>query len=972
MADILIIDDEQDARSIISKVLEAEGHTCVTASTVQQARLALDVQLFDMVLLDIMMPDQSGLDLLEPIQSEYPDTGIMMVTAVDEPEVAKQIMESGVHGYLTKPFRAEDLIIHLNNALRLRELEIRDKKFRRELETMVAEQTASLRASENRFRELVETMTEGLAIVDMDDRLTYVNDRLCSMLKLPREDILGRPMIEFIDPDHRQHYEAENANRFEGNEDVYEVALRNGEGQQVFTLISPKVRFDSQGRPKGTFGVVTDITKQKRAEEELNCSHRTKAVINKLLTIGMGDGSLEGILDQALETIFSIPWLALEDQGAIFWADDADGKQLVMKAQRGMAEWVVKNCDRVDFGECLCGLAAQSKSMVFADRSDERHKPQPQSSPDHGHYCMPILHGDRLIGVLNCYVQAGHRPNKSEVEFLSSVTNILSETIERKRAEEALRASEEKFRQVVEHANEGIFVIQENQCKFANDYGLRLFNASREEILSSSPGRFIHPEERKKVFGLIQKRLAGEVMDHPSEFRIIDAQGEVKWAEGRGVLTMWDGNPATIAFVLDITDRKAAEEALRSSEAKYRELVENANSMIIRLDTEGRITFFNEFAQKFFGWSEAEVIGRPAVGTFVPETESTGRDLAGMMREICQNPCAKSENENENIKRNGERVWVAWSNKAVTDAEGRMTGLLGIGTDITERKELERQLLQAQKLESIGQLAAGIAHEINTPIQYVGDNTRFLRDAFEDIVHVLGYCGKLDQAITEGRSLSQTVKEVKEAVEEADLEYLREEIPKAIEQTMEGVGRVAAIVGAMKEFSHPGSDSKTPVDINRAIESTVTVTRNEWKYVAEMELDLDQSLPLIPVLPGEFNQVILNMIINSAHAIGEVVAEESGRKGKIIISTAHKNGQAEIRVTDTGCGIPEKIRDRVFDPFFTTKEVGKGTGQGLAIARSVIVDKHSGSLLLESEEGRGTTFRILLPIGDGDQEGEIH
>jgi signal transduction histidine kinase len=204
-------------------------------------------------------------------------------------------------------------------------------------------------------------------------------------------------------------------------------------------------------------------------------------------------------------------------------------------------------------------------------------------------------------------------------------------------------------------------------------------------------------------------------------------------------------------------------------------------------------------------------------------------------------------------------------------------------------------------------------------------------------------------------------REMAAVAEEADLEYLREEIPKAIQQSLEGVERVSKIVGAMKEFSHPGTTEKVAIDINRSIESTITVARNEWKYVAELVTDFDLSMQLIPCLPGEFNQVILNMIINAAHAIAAIEDNQSGKKGTITVSTRDQGKYAEIRISDTGTGIPESIRPRIFDPFFTTKEVGKGTGQGLAIAHSVIVDKHGGTIRFESEMGKGTTFVITLP-----------
>jgi signal transduction histidine kinase len=205
------------------------------------------------------------------------------------------------------------------------------------------------------------------------------------------------------------------------------------------------------------------------------------------------------------------------------------------------------------------------------------------------------------------------------------------------------------------------------------------------------------------------------------------------------------------------------------------------------------------------------------------------------------------------------------------------------------------------------------------------------------------------------------VVEVSAAVDKADLGYLLEEMPKAIEETLEGVNRVATLVGAMKDFSHPGTKEKVDLDLNRAIDSTITVARNEWKYVAELETDYDPSLPKVSCLPGEFNQVILILIVNATHAIADVIGEGGSEKGKIKVQTRNCPEWDEVRIQDTGSGIPEKIQARIFDPFFTTKEIGKGTGQGLAIARSVIVDKHGGTIHFETEQGKGTTFVIRLP-----------
>ena len=282
--------------------------------------------------------------------------------------------------------------------------------------------------------------------------------------------------------------------------------------------------------------------------------------------------------------------------------------------------------------------------------------------------------------------------------------------------------------------------------------------------------------------------------------------------------------------------------------------------------------------------------------------------------------------------------------------EGSLTDISMLKQTLEERDRLEDNLRQAQKLEAIGQLAAGIAHEINTPTQYVGDNLRFLKESFGELDSLLAQLVKVGGAPA-GKLLG-----------DADFDYLKEEIPRALNQSLEGVDRVAKIVRAMKEFSHPARE-KTATDLNRAIQSTITVASNEWKYVAEIEMDLDANLPAVHCSPAEFNQVVLNMVVNAAHAIGDVVGDGGKGKGRIKVKTRADGDWAVVEISDSGCGMPPHIQQRIFDPFFTTKEVGKGTGQGLAIAHNVVVDKHGGTIKVMSSPGKGTTFIIRLPIG---------
>jgi len=409
----------------------------------------------------------------------------------------------------------------------------------------------------------------------------------------------------------------------------------------------------------------------------------------------------------------------------------------------------------------------------------------------------------------------------------------------------------------------------------------------------------------------------------------------------------------------EMAERKQAEEAFRESEEKYRTILESIEDAYFEVDLAGNYIFFNDSLNRILGYSPDELSGANS-------RQHMDKENADKLHQASQKVYGAGKSDRafacEIIRKDGVKRQIETSLSLVGDAEGHRTGFRGVARDITEQKELEIQLSHAQKLKSIGQLAAGIAHEINTPTQYVGDNTRFFQDSFSGINQVLGKYEELLNAVKAGEIGNDLVSGVEAIVEKVDVEYLKKEIPLAIRQSIDGLDRVASIVRAMKDFSHPGVEEKISIDINKAIQNTITVARNEWKYVAEMEIAFDSTLPLVPCLPGEFNQVILNIIINASHAIRDVVGGGSEKKGIIAVNTHNLGSEVEIRIRDTGGGIPKKIRSRIFDPFFTTKAVGRGTGQGLAISHSIITEKHGGIIRFETKDGRGSTFIIRLPV----------
>jgi len=401
----------------------------------------------------------------------------------------------------------------------------------------------------------------------------------------------------------------------------------------------------------------------------------------------------------------------------------------------------------------------------------------------------------------------------------------------------------------------------------------------------------------------------------------------------------------------DITDRKRNEEALQ----QFSLAIEQSPVSIVITDPRGHITYVNHKFSECTGYSREEVLGKnPRI---LNARQCPAQMYQGLWSTITQGRVWRGEFCNK--KKNKEIFWESATITPITNHKGEITHFLAFKEDVTEKRALESQLRHAQKMEGIGQLAAGIAHEINTPTQFVMDNLTFLSDSWKSTLELMQpYRTMVHKGI--GPLEPAAKAELQTAEQSCDLEFIIEEVPRAIDQSLNGARRVAKIVRAMKEFSHPDSAEKTATDLNKAIESTITVARNEWKYVSDVVKDFDEQLPAVVCYPGDINQVVLNLLVNAAHAIKDKVAD--AQKGQITVRTRLAGEFVEISVSDTGSGIAEGIRNRVFDPFFTTKEVGKGTGQGLALAYTVVVKKHGGKIWFETAVGKGTTFFITLPV----------
>ena len=408
-----------------------------------------------------------------------------------------------------------------------------------------------------------------------------------------------------------------------------------------------------------------------------------------------------------------------------------------------------------------------------------------------------------------------------------------------------------------------------------------------------------------------------------------------------------------IAFARTGRRRALAEReqrVLREAEERLHALVERSSDLIVVVADDGTVEYEAGSVEAVLGAEPGHLKGRK-LSDWVEDGDRE------QLLELCQTH-AHQQGEVRLRRGDGELRSCVVRATSLRDHPGWRAVVLHIW-DVSDRKELERELRLAQKLEAVGQLSAGIAHEINTPIQFVSDTNRFLDNAFADLQVVLDAYAELLAAEQQGAVTPALVRRVEEAEEIADIAYLRARIPEAFVRSFDGIQRVSKIVGAMRAFAHPPVPERSLVDVNDAVQNTLIVATNEYRYVADVVTELGD-VPLVECNGSELNQVVLNLIINAADAIADVVGE-SGERGRIVARTQAEGEDVLISIADTGAGIPAEIADRVFDPFFTTKEIGRGTGQGLTVSRSLVVERHHGALTFETVPGEGTTFVIRLP-----------
>lgn len=565
---------------------------------------------------------------------------------------------------------------------------------------------------------------------------------------------------------------------------------------------------------------------------------------------------------------------------------------------------------------------------------------------------QPLFFNDEIIGFLQCMSGAASGISSEKCSICSTIAESLGDYLGSLHEMSQLKRGVSLFKSAQTAGKMGSWAINKSNGVFTYVQNIDMIHRYPFKAYKTTLQEFLVERVLKEDCLKIKNQM-NEIIDGDSfhvDFRAYYDPDDLRYYRAVGKMS----NGIVQGITLDFSEQKQIQLKAEENKAFLESIVNGMNTSIILMDPQRNVVIeTNEYAQQLFDMSDEEL--KQIRGTTLLSVRYFKKPKAlKVMSEDMQS------NEEGLLKRRDDSVVPVQRIIMKSMLQNKMHYVI-IFFDITQHKQLEQQLAHSQKMESIGSLAAGVAHELNTPIQYIGDNMHFLKESFSVFQDIVGQYQMMIECVEKCGKCDADVKRIREIEEDGDLDFLLEEIPEALRQSIDGIERVSTIVQAMKKFSHPGQTEMSLHNLNEIIKNTVIVARNEWKYVAELETDFNPALPEIPVHGDDISQVILNMIVNASHAIGDMV--EDGQKGKITITTSYDEEYVILSISDTGAGIPPEIYEKIFDPFFTTKEVGKGTGQGLSMAYSIITEKHNGKLEFQSELGAGTTFIIKLPRG---------
>lgn len=959
---VLVIEDDHDQARLMRAVLKYAGYEVDSVGDAVTAEAQYRSGSFDALVVDYYLPDGNGIELLDRLEKIGPLPAVVMCTASSDEEVKFRGERFGVAEVVRKDAPGR-IVQELPSAV------ARSIDQSRQRRQDARERLAGLQShvfAHSLFEDGVPR-----CLVDADLRITDVNSAFCEFFHVTREETVGTKCCEVTQVDGCDPEDCAAAQAIRENRTISRSrkGCAGSDDHRFMSVTAVPMPSESGAAASVMMSLVevsNDALRQHLSQSEARLELFAQ-VANAFLALPG-----EEVYGEVLELILA----KLHSRFGVFGYIDSDGN------------YVCPSLTRDAWSKCRM----PDKRLVF-ERKDwrgvwgqtllERRTiilNQPLSPPA-GHVPIsrflgtPIVYREELIGaVLLANKEEDYTREDAAVleDIARYIGPIVKARLDRDQQEARRARAEEELRvQSAELARgkrqlETLFALTRlvEQGHSRDD-----FLQKAVELIASAFSTGFPVRVRLSFEG--QAFASDEFVD--TQFVVASAifvaneyvgAIEVGFEGPDNPLAMQHEMDKHRAFIRDIAERLSAILSWQSAAHEAQD-VKQRMEMILSvtntgmgiMDSDCRMVYVDQNRRRIYG----DLHGKTSHQYFCDRDDACWSCAAARALKTKKTVVAE-----HTLPREGDRH-VQTTAIPYQDEQGNWF-VAEITVDITERKKMEFHLAQAQKLEAVGHLAAGIAHEINTPTQYVGDNVRFLQDTFQELNGLIDTLLRVVEAAKQGPPDPSLLDEAEATVADTDLEYLREEIPRAIHESLEGVDRVATIVHAMKEFSHPGSDEKQPVDINRVLDTTLAVSRNEWKYVAEVVTDFQQPLPSVPVLTAELNQALLNVIVNAAQAIGEKV-KGSDQKGTITVTTrASDHRWIEIRIADTGTGIPQEARDKVFNPFFTTKGVGQGTGQGLSIVYGTVVEKHQGTIHFETEEGVGTTFIIRLPTDTCEKE----
>lgn len=949
MPKILVIDDDKDIRNTLKETLEKDKHTILTSSSYDEAISILKSNEIEIIIVDIFIKDKSGLDFLNNIKVNFGYIQIIIITEESNLQSAIRATRSGAADYLAKPINTNELrysIQRIFETLLLlkstAQLDNENRQIRKQLENLLQEKTKSLEEIEERYKSVAMTSADAVIIMDENLIIVETNSSTERIFGYNSTELNLMPIFKLIPT---------------LTTDSIEIFITNSENKDFQTNISGVKKDES------TFPIEISLSKWISGSSTFY-----SAIIHNI----------------------SVRKLAEEKAQKLSLAAEQSANSIVITDTEGKIEYANQRFQK-QTGYSFAELKGQSFEILNSKNTNLLEPENLTEALSQGKQWTGEACAKKKNGKLY-WESVSISPIKDDFGKITNFIAVKEDITEKKEAERIQQALLNISSILQEDGDLGAIIAkmhdQLSDLLNISNFFIAFYKKETKQIYFPyykdendsfeyvpAEGTLSYYTIKKKESLLIPKEMYGKLVDE-KEILQIGKRPEI-WAgapiiinnEAVGVVVAQDYHEPNslgerelklLKFVTNqigyVVERIRAKEALAFEKEELSVTISSLAEAVISTNLDGKITLVNQAVEKIFNVKQSMMLNELIFKFFWNSTDRGLEKIKSFYQRIKLGGVHYDDEQFSISFSQGKRKIIKVSTSSLKLSSGETKGVVFVIRDITQQLEIENQLALSQKMESIGQLAAGIAHEINTPMQYIGDNTTFLKDSFTEI---MVFINELRELVKENPEFESKINEV---LENLDIEFLIDEIPDSLEQSQLGIEKVRTLVLAMKDFAHPGQKQKTLSDINKGIEVTSTISKNEWKYIADLTLSLEPNLPLVPVILDEINQVVLNMIVNSTHAIEDRMKEDPSIKGEITITTRSSGKYVEILIKDNGGGIPKEKISRIFDPFYTTKEVGKGTGQGLAIAHNIIVNQHNGKISATSAEDKGTTMIIQLPL----------